>query len=364
MTVTVAPDVRDYLAAVRAHLDDLPEDERDDLLEDLESHLVEVAAESDEPLAARLGPPDAYAADLRASAGLPPAGTNGARLRRVSEAQRMWRGIADHPIAQRVRGFLPELLPGWWVLRSVLAVWVLAMVTGDVDSSAIPFPPLFGSRFIGFLAMIAAVPLSIRLARRQQTDRRVNRAVHFGEALLLVFTIPLVGELNDRTYVWNDYGPAGYQMYGGALVGADGQPITNFYATDADGTPIEEFRLYDQNGQPVTNVGELDEFSRPDGVVRSQPPINRDGRPVPNGFPRDSWLERYDGSTAPVVPPALDPAATTIPSPEPGVATTAPPSTTTPPATTGAPTSTTVAVSIPTEASTTLAPDTATTAPG
>ena len=73
MTITLDPDVRAYLDAVRHHLADLPSEERDELVEDLEAHLLEVAAESDEPLASRLGPPDDYAAELRASAGYPPA---------------------------------------------------------------------------------------------------------------------------------------------------------------------------------------------------------------------------------------------------------------------------------------------------
>jgi hypothetical protein len=343
MTVTVAPDVRDYLDAVRAHLGDLPDDERDDLLEDLESHLIEVAAESDEPLAARLGPPDEYAADLRSSAGLPPVGATGARLRRVSDARRVWRRVATHPTAQRVRAFLPELRPGWWVLRSVLAVWVLAMVTGDVDASAIPFPPLFGSRFVGFLAMAVAVPLSVRLGRRQQGNPRLTRAVHFGEAALLLLTIPLIGEVNDRSYYYQDvYNPA-YEMYQGALLGPDGQPITNLYATDADGILIEDFRLFDQNGRAVTNILETDDFGTygdGSGVYRSQPPVDAEGRPVLNGFPRDAWLERYDGTTSPVGPPAVDgdaPATTVLASPS----TTAPSATAEPQATTAPPATTT-----------------------
>jgi hypothetical protein len=319
-TTTIDPQVAAYLAAVRAELADLPDDERDEVLEDLESHLVEVAAESDEPLAVRLGPPADYAADLRSSAGLAPASGSAARARR---AHRRWARLNAHPTVQRVRGFLPELRPGWWVLRGILAVWVFSM-TSDVDASDIPFPPVFGSRFVGLLAMVAAVPLSVRLGRRQQTDARLARTVHLGEAALLVLTLPLLASLHDdgRTDYVDYYGPVTttYGVYGGALVGPDGQPITNFYATDADGQPIEHFRLYDQNGMPVTNVAEIDDFSNPEGTVRSQVPIDLDGRPVPNGYPRDTWLERYDGTTESLTPP-VD-ASTTTAAP-----TTAPPTT-------------------------------------
>jgi hypothetical protein len=331
-TTTVGADVRDYLAAVRDHLDDLPVDERDDLLEDLEAHLLEVAAESDEPLGERLGPPDAYAADLRASAGLPPTGGTLDVGRRFARVRQRWQRLAAHPTVQRVRAFLPELRPGWWVLRAVLAVWVLAMVRGDVDASDIPFPPLFGSRFVGLIAMIAAVPLSVRLGHRQGGNRRLTRTVHFGEVLLLVLTIPLLTDLRDERTVWVDYGPGLYEVHGGVLIGPNGEPISNFYATDANGNPIEHFRLYDESGTPVTNVLETDDYSNPDGVLRTQIPLDRDGRPVPNGYPRDAWLERYDGSTESLTPP-VDATATTTSVPSPSTispaATTLPPDTAT-----------------------------------
>ena len=71
MTATTASiEVREYLAAVSRELADLPADERDDLLEDLDSHLHEVIAEGEGSLEQRLGPPAQYAAELRASAGL------------------------------------------------------------------------------------------------------------------------------------------------------------------------------------------------------------------------------------------------------------------------------------------------------
>ena len=65
-------DVHAYMAAVRIELEDLEPAERDDLLDDLEQHLHEVAAEEEGTLTDRLGPPAAYAAELRLSAGLPP----------------------------------------------------------------------------------------------------------------------------------------------------------------------------------------------------------------------------------------------------------------------------------------------------
>jgi hypothetical protein len=86
-------DVSRYAAAVRAALADLDPGERAQLLEDLEGHLAEVAAETDGPLTDRLGPPEAYGAELRAAYGARERATLlerllAARRRRLS---RRWR---------------------------------------------------------------------------------------------------------------------------------------------------------------------------------------------------------------------------------------------------------------------------------
>src|ERR1700687_4491266 len=64
-----ASDVAPYAASVRAALSDLPSDQADVLLEDLEDHLREIAAEAGGPLTERLGPPEQYAQELRAAYG-------------------------------------------------------------------------------------------------------------------------------------------------------------------------------------------------------------------------------------------------------------------------------------------------------
>ncbi|MFD0594526.1 hypothetical protein ACFQZ4_20580 [Catellatospora coxensis] len=67
-------EIAQYAAQVGAALADLPEQARNDLLEDLPAHLAEVAAEIEAEgggatLTERLGPPSAYAAELRATLG-------------------------------------------------------------------------------------------------------------------------------------------------------------------------------------------------------------------------------------------------------------------------------------------------------
>src|SRR5437667_8987751 len=70
-----AGDVATYAASVRAALSDLPSDQAEVLLEDLEDHLREIAADAGGPLAERLGSPEQYAKELRAAYGAAQAGS-------------------------------------------------------------------------------------------------------------------------------------------------------------------------------------------------------------------------------------------------------------------------------------------------
>ena len=129
MTTGLPPNVGEYLGALRAELADLAPEERDDLLSEVEPSLLEAAADDDEPIAARLGPAAAFAADLRASAGLPPAPHGEPAAPRGLRAS--LRELARHPAAAGTASVLRELAPVWWVARAYVAVEALAMVTGE-----------------------------------------------------------------------------------------------------------------------------------------------------------------------------------------------------------------------------------------
>ena len=105
-------DVARYAAAIRAALGDLDAAERADLLEDLEAHLAEVAVESGTSLADRLGPPDAYAAELRAAYGARP------RLRRFRRLSRRWRlGYMSVFVGLVVLAWIWVAGPAGWLSR-------------------------------------------------------------------------------------------------------------------------------------------------------------------------------------------------------------------------------------------------------
>ena len=87
-TVQTSPAVAAFVAQVRARLGDLTEEEREELLGGLEADLAERLAEGE----AALGDPAAYAAELRAAAGLE-ARPRGWAVRRPAGTRRP---MADH----------------------------------------------------------------------------------------------------------------------------------------------------------------------------------------------------------------------------------------------------------------------------
>jgi uncharacterized membrane protein len=224
-----------YAAGVRAELADLTPAQRDDLLEDLEDHLSEVAAELNEPLESRLGPPEVYAAELRASAGLAPAS---ARTSRRSHWNADW--------VRALRGFLVELQPAWWVLRGLVAALVLGAIVGPLAAVVFAIP---------------AVILSVLLGRRTRGRRG---------PWILAFAANTVAVIA-----------------GLVLIPALGTPITNIFPYDAQGQPLSGVRLYDQDGRPITNVSNF----TADGVeVDRSYPVEPNGLRVRNAYPQDVRL--------------------------------------------------------------------------
>jgi hypothetical protein len=71
MTFLATNGVQSYARAVRDALGDLPPEQAHAVLDGLDEHLAEVVAEGTVDLEAVLGSPESYAAELRASAGLP-----------------------------------------------------------------------------------------------------------------------------------------------------------------------------------------------------------------------------------------------------------------------------------------------------
>jgi hypothetical protein len=315
---TTDPEVAAYARQVREALADVPAARLEELLEDLEEHLVEVAAETPGPLTDRLGSPADYAAELRRAAGLPettpdaPTGTARPRL-----IERLRERYGDHSAVVAVRDFLPELRPAWWVVRGWAAVAAVdAVFTGPVD---LPLPTL-GLGVIGWLVTAGAVAWSVRWGLRTRAAgtplTHVTAAANLVLAVCaLVATVGLVAAAPSPDYaseVSYDTGPT-------TLTHEDGTPITNIVPYGPDGEPLTGVLLYDQDGRPIDN---LSTYTTDGSEVRPQSgPAQPD-----NAYPQAQVVTAYDQygnaqeTEVPLPLPSAQPtptAAPTEPTPEP-----------------------------------------------
>ncbi len=312
---TVKPEVDRYVKEVAPHLAVLPADERADLLEDLSQHLLEIAAEPGPPLAERLGSPEAYAAELLASAGVTVTGRPRPPLlaRAVSVAGRArasW-------VGQEALRLLPVLRPAWWVVRAYLAVSLLSALEQNGSYPGFPLPHLLGNPALGLLGVLVAIPLSVRLAQRP-LPRAGRLAVLGGNVVLVLYALTLLGRAGtpDVRYIESSGTPWSATFDRGCLSTGAGRPITNLYAYDTEGRLLDPVLLYDQNGQPIDNLcPDVDERGR---RLSTEYRHDVNGAPVINAFPRrqsafvqadpsfdrPGWAPQPD-ATVPVKPPAV-----------------------------------------------------------
>lgn len=236
-TPTTTPE--SFLAALRRELADLPADDVAELLEDVEQHLAEASADGrlDE-----LGTPSAYAAELRAAAGLPLRGEDG-----TPEPVRRWLTRIQATRAYReVRAFAPELRPAGWVARGYLVVLALAWWTHDSLREVVPIPHVSGNALLGLLATGGAIVASVAWGRRDPSHGRVARiAIGVTHALLVVIAFNVATDIEDRagTAVW-------FTSYPQQLNGPFG-PISDLYVRGPDGELMRDVTIYDEQGNLV-----------------------------------------------------------------------------------------------------------------
>ncbi|SBT68729.1 hypothetical protein GA0070622_5840 [Micromonospora sediminicola] len=250
MTVT-GQEITDYVDRVRAALADLPPVRRDELTEDLAEHLAEVAAEGEGALVDRLGPPEAYAAELRSAAGAEP-GRRPARLRRLAAARdrattqvrlldRQLGPLVGHA---RVVDFLRSLRPAWWLLRGWLAALLIGEMTGSDRAGLLP--RIEGSTLGGLVLLAGAMLASLWLGRRSGEFTGWPRRLHLvGTAVLAVFALVVFTDVQERAGVDPD---ADYQQ---VSVDRRYDRIEDVFVYDQQGRLIRDAQLFDQNGVPI-----------------------------------------------------------------------------------------------------------------
>ncbi|MEU7930973.1 HAAS signaling domain-containing protein [Micromonospora echinofusca] len=251
MTVT-EQEIADYAARVRAALADLAPAHRDELTEDLPEHLAEVAAEAGGSLVDRLGEPEAYAAELRAAAGVAVAGTGGRRLDRrlgvavdrIRARAHRWDVQLGPPLGYATASeFLRLLRPAWWVLRGYLAAMLVTVITTG-DSFGV-LPELNGSTLAGLVLLAGAVLASIWLGHHTPgLTRPKRRLLHAGTAVLVIFGMVGLADMNGRV----GSGDFGYEQ-----TSIDGRydHVRDVFVYDSEGRLVENVRLFDQNGDPI-----------------------------------------------------------------------------------------------------------------
>lgn len=251
-----AEEVADYVEQVREALSDLPLSERDELVEDLRTHLTEVAAEGPAPLSSRLGPPEDYAAELRAAAAPAadqPRQTIAAWARGHADrlAGRLRRlDVRVGPLLgyRRATEFTRLLVPAWWVLRGYLAA-MLVVTWLDRSGPIGLLPRLGGSTLVGLIILAGFVAGSIWLAHREPgLGLWPRRAVFAGTAVVVLFGAVGLASLDN-------YRPATGappQVYTDHQVPQDRyEDVQDVYVLDAQGQLVTDVHLVDQDGNLI-----------------------------------------------------------------------------------------------------------------
>lgn len=297
-----ANNVASYAARVRAALAHLPDAEREILLEDLESHLEEVASESGVPLQERLGKAVDYAAELRSAYGAPDSAVTKERRPFRERAQAVISALIGTNAYREVAAMLPELRPGWWVLRAYLAVLFLAFVVRH-EHNLHPVPNPFTSfGLLEILAMAAAIAVSVRIGRRGTSSGTVWRGVALAANLAIgLLALGVFANMGTNHYTLSTTDSGAYaSAYQGGYYGPG---FTNIYPYTKDGKLLKDVLLYDQNGRPLT-IG----WAKDPNVI-TEFPVGADGRTITNEYP----LNQRHSNGDPVLPPrvALPPALPT-----------------------------------------------------
>lgn len=269
-TMQTSPTVAAFVAQVRARLADLTEEEREDLLGGLEADLAERLAEGETDL----GDPVAYAAELRAAAGLEarprrwavrrPAAPRRPLVDHVTELLDALRGdwerwVARDPRVAEAWQVTQALRPAWWVLRAWVAVQLLDLMAGPVEKPTLL--PSLGSQLLSVVLLLAAVAVSTLLGLGRLWPGAVARRPRTARLLLLglnglaLVVLPVVVAAFPDPWQSHQLANGGYYADAAADTGpglmADGRYVRNVFAYDAQGKPLTGVQLYDQKGRPL-----------------------------------------------------------------------------------------------------------------
>jgi uncharacterized membrane protein len=318
--------VRVYLARVRTALADLPASEIEEILEDVRPHLAELEAELGqgarvEALIERLGTPESYAAELRASGGYPPAAEGAttaltaapASPSRVKPRIALW-GLILCAVALALLAFgaavsvNPDVLAGLLVVAPVFLISLVLLLRGGVEP-VLALPELAwlrgsltkvreqedGGKFLGYLGSLK--PAWWVLCALALLAFGVLLMLRHRDAVLLLPFLLLAGVAivwagprvrADRRLLWVAV-PVSAFVIGGSLGGFGAavdlisnrnayQSASSYYPSSSDqygndqlsygGQSVGNVYAFDAEGKPLTEVYLYDEDGRPLTVTR------------------------------------------------------------------------------------------------
>ncbi len=300
MSITLSQSKASYLAQVAEGLADLPAEDREEVIQDLEAHLAELPDHSIEDM---LGSPEAFVSEFRQSAGLTQTDqpSPGPLVRARSHFD-TWASLLRDAV------HWPSTRPFWIWIRGWVLITAWSLLYFQDPFTNFPIPRLKSSSVTGLILVVAATWLSIWLERRRGSDRprRISSAgsLMFSAAAGLGLAATLVSTPTHHV-------EPPEEIYFEGLLTSDGKLVPNIYAYDLGGNPVEVL-LFDQGGRPLLSlpayVYEEAEYPGEDldygnGLVT----FERDqfGRIIPNLYPLQ--LSTYDGygRLVPMPPPSL-----------------------------------------------------------
>jgi hypothetical protein len=288
MNTTIAITKTDYLNRVAEGLADLSEEDRAEVIQDLEAHLTELNEGS---IQSTLGTPEEFVAEFRASAGLDEKRRGGLwrSIDRMRKRLDRWSQMLAH------RTNWSETRPVWIWTRGWLAVSCVAILAEETPFQDFPIPAFDGRTLIGLLWVLAATYVSVWLDRGRGRGYEIASLVGSGFALLvLVVSLGQTPGLARSGIHEDPFVPD--QLYA-----PESGPISNIYPYDLAGNPVEVL-LYDQSGNPIETLPPYYyEIGDTSGVELR---YDTYGRPVTNLYPlKMKVLE--DGQLAPAIPPTI-----------------------------------------------------------
>lgn len=322
MNITLSRSKAEYLERVRSRLADIPADDLEEVVQDLETHLVEL---DDADIEAELGAPDEFARDFRMSAGLEGQYRPG-RLKDLRAAAKRFGGRLENGarrLAELTRW--QSIRPFWIWIRGWLFIGAWGELYFEEPFRHFPVPSIGYSSLTGLVLVAIATGLSIWLDSRSAAGRRRVGTRIFSVATGMAVMASLLNPLPDPRF--ND--PVDYVDH---LTTFGGKTVENIYAYDIAGNPIDVL-LFDQDGEPLLTMPEwlYDQAEFDNGQVFDGQGAVRFlqddfGRIIPNLYPLEILRHDPMGTLQPVPPPSLGFPKLTEPAPG---EKTSPPTTTT-----------------------------------